>query len=183
MPIDDGDLRCANHPNTPTRLRCGRCGKPICTRCAVTTSVGLRCTDCARGQPPVMYQTDTTILGRALGAGVVAAIVVGILWGLLNQAGVGRGLTWDFWFSLVIGFVVAESVSWAAKRRRGQNLQLLAIGMVLLGFVLSRVVIVVRATQTFSTARLSTELQDLIREPVLLIFLAVACLIAWRRFR
>ena len=130
-----------------------------------------------------MYQTDTTILGRALGAGLAAAVVVGVAWGLLNQAGLTRGLTWDFWFSLIVGFVVAESVSWAAKRRRGQNLQLLAIGMVLLGFVVSRVAITLRATQTFSADRLSAQLQDLITRPVLLIFLALACLIAWRRFR
>ncbi len=130
-----------------------------------------------------MYQTDTTILGRALGAGLAAAVVVGVAWGLLNQAGLTRGLTWDFWFSLIAGFVVAESVSWAAKRRRGQNLQLLAIGMVLLGFVVSRVAITLRAAQTFSADRLSAQLQDLIRTPVLLIFLALACLIAWRRFR
>lgn len=130
-----------------------------------------------------MYQTDTTILGRALGAGLAAAVVVGVAWGLLNQAGLTRGLTWDFWFSMLIGFVVAESVSWAAKRRRGQNLQLLAIGMVLLGFVVSRVAITLRATQTFSVDRLSAQLQDLITRPVLLIFLALACLIAWRRFR
>ena len=27
-------LYCVNHPNTPTTLRCSRCEKPICLRCA-----------------------------------------------------------------------------------------------------------------------------------------------------
>jgi hypothetical protein len=132
----------------------------------------------------VMYQTDTTILGRALGAGLAAAVVLGVVWGLLNQAGFERiNLSWDFWFSLIIGFGVAESVSWAAKRRRGSNLQLLAIGSVLLAFVISRIAMVFRLTQALTADDVVTLLQQVITEPTLLIFLALACLIAWRRFR
>jgi hypothetical protein len=198
---EDGELRCANHPNTPTRLRCGRCGKPICTRCANTTSVGLRCPECARGPKPVMYQTDTTILGRALGAGLAAALVIGVAWGLLNQAGLGRTeLNWDFWFSLIVGFGIAESVSLAAKRRRGPNLQLLAIASVLLAYGISRVVIALLSTRSF-IANEGYLLLLAIGEPVdfivgpgdypvlfrLLIvhmlFLALGCLIARWRFR
>lgn len=149
-----------------------------------TTSVGLRCIDCARGPTPVMYQTDTPILTRALGAGLAAALLLGIVWGALNLAIVGRvGLSWDFWFSLLIGFGVAEAVSWAAKRRRGPNLQLLAIGLVLLAFVVSRVVMVLRATQLLDGEIIAVILQETITQPTLLIFLALACLIAWRRFR
>ncbi|MEN6392186.1 MAG: B-box zinc finger protein, partial [Anaerolineaceae bacterium] len=28
-------LYCTNHPQTETSLRCNRCDKPICTKCAV----------------------------------------------------------------------------------------------------------------------------------------------------
>ena len=131
-----------------------------------------------------MYQTDTSILGRALGAGLVASVVLGVVWGLLNLAGFGNvGLSWDFWFCLITGFGVAESVSWAAKRRRGPNLQLLAIGSVLLAFVVSRIAMVFRVTQTLTPDYIIELLRQVIVEPVLLIFLALACLIAWRRFR
>ena len=150
----------------------------------VNTSVGLRCTDCARGQPPVMYQTDVSILGRALGAGLVAAVALGVVWGLLNEAIIGRsGLTWDFWFCLLIGFGISESVSFAAKRRRGSNLQIMAIGLVLLSFAVSRIVMILRATQLLDGAILSGILTDTVARPTLLIFLALACLIVWRRFR
>lgn len=149
-----------------------------------TTSVGLRCIDCARGPVPVMYQTDTPILARALGVGLGVALLLGIVWGWLNLTLVGRvGLSWDFWFSLVIGFGVAEGVSWAAKRRRGPNLQILGIGLVLLAFVVSRAVMVLRATQLLDGAVIASLLQETITQPTLLIFLALACLIAWRRFR
>lgn len=131
-----------------------------------------------------MYQTDALIIGRALGTGLLAAMAIGALWGLLNEAGLGgANATWDFWFSLVIGFGVAESVSWAAKRRRGPNLQLLAIGLVLCGFVVSRVVMVLRATQPLDGAVLTGILQDTVAHPTLLVFLALASVIAWRRFR
>ena len=131
-----------------------------------------------------MYQTNSLILGRALGAGLAAAILIGVAWGFLNQAGLGRGsTTWDFWFSLVIGFGIAESVSWAAKRRRGSNLQIMAIGLVLLGFIVSRVIIVLRATQLLDGDVIAAVLQDTITQPSMLAFLALACLIAWRRFR
>jgi hypothetical protein len=82
-----------------------------------------------------------------------------------------------------MGFGVAESVSWAAKRRRGPNLQLLAIGSVLLGFVVSRIVIALRQTRFITADDLVALLPELIVQPTLLIFLALACLIAWRRFR
>ncbi len=40
---------CANHPERETGLRCNRCGKPICSQCAVQTPVGYRCRECVRG--------------------------------------------------------------------------------------------------------------------------------------
>lgn len=38
---------CARHPQTETGLRCGRCDTPICPRCMVHSSVGIRCPECA----------------------------------------------------------------------------------------------------------------------------------------
>lgn len=37
---------CYNHPKTPTRLRCSRCDRPICGRCAIPASVGQHCPEC-----------------------------------------------------------------------------------------------------------------------------------------
>jgi membrane associated rhomboid family serine protease len=37
---------CYGHPDTPTRLRCTRCDKPICPRCSVPASVGQHCVWC-----------------------------------------------------------------------------------------------------------------------------------------
>lgn len=37
---------CYAHPKTPTRLRCTRCDRPICGRCAIPASVGQHCPEC-----------------------------------------------------------------------------------------------------------------------------------------
>jgi hypothetical protein len=183
---NEGELRCYNHPNTPTRLRCNRCGKAICTRCATPTPVGLRCPDCARGPRPVMYQTDASILARAVGGGIAAAVVIGVAWGFLNNAGLGRfgrGADWGFWFTLLLGFGVAEAISWLANRRRGPNLQVIGIASVLLGFVISRVVLNARSLRPLPLDQLLSQPQTLGIDMTLILFVALACVIAWRRFR
>lgn len=37
---------CYAHPKTPTKLRCSRCDRPICGRCAIPASVGQHCPEC-----------------------------------------------------------------------------------------------------------------------------------------
>jgi hypothetical protein len=39
---------CYRHPKEETTLRCSKCEKPICARCAVLTTVGYRCPACGR---------------------------------------------------------------------------------------------------------------------------------------
>src|SRR5512140_2507734 len=46
-------LHCVNHPNVETTLRCNRCERPICARCAVLTPTGYRCKECVRGQQKI----------------------------------------------------------------------------------------------------------------------------------
>jgi membrane associated rhomboid family serine protease len=43
---EDEQLYCYGHPKTPTRLRCSRCERPICGRCAIPASVGQHCPEC-----------------------------------------------------------------------------------------------------------------------------------------
>ena len=39
-------LYCYGHPKEPTRLRCSRCDRPICGRCAIPATVGQHCPEC-----------------------------------------------------------------------------------------------------------------------------------------
>src|SRR5215212_3127760 len=38
---------CYRHPGRETAVSCSNCGRPICPECMTTTSVGMRCPECA----------------------------------------------------------------------------------------------------------------------------------------
>jgi membrane associated rhomboid family serine protease len=44
--MESEPLHCYRHPQVETPLRCNRCNKPICPKCAQRTPVGFRCPDC-----------------------------------------------------------------------------------------------------------------------------------------
>ncbi len=136
FPTTRGEVPCSYHPSVMTGLRCSRCGKPICPRCGVRTPVGLRCPDCAgvRGLPT--YRTGPDVLARAAGVGLAVALPLGLLLGLAPN--------WQFYFSLAIGFGVVEAMARIARGKRGRDLQLLAMGIILLGLVIGRVVLAQR---------------------------------------
>jgi hypothetical protein len=50
---EDGVYYCYKHKKELTRLTCGRCERPICTKCLVMSSAGVRCRDCSRNKVPV----------------------------------------------------------------------------------------------------------------------------------
>ena len=127
--------RCARHPNQETNLQCARCGKAICTKCMVYTSVGLRCPECARERRSGINAPTPSTVRRAAVAGGAVALGLGVLWGLFPAYG--------FWIALLLGFGGGEVVSTAANRRRGPELQTVAAGMVIGAFLLAYVVGVV----------------------------------------
>lgn len=137
-----GETRCSYHPDVMTRLRCSRCGKPICPRCGVRTPVGLRCPDCAgvRGLPT--YATSGSILPRAAGVGLAVALAVGLLWGFAPS--------WGFYLALLLGFGVAESMAWASNAKRGRDLQLVALAAIAFGLLVSRAVLAQRLGITWA---------------------------------
>ena len=115
-PADDGVMYCANHPNVETVLRCNRCGKPICTRCAVQTPVGYRCKECV-GQQQAIFFTGGAI-DYVIG-GLIALILGGIAGYIITLLG-----AWFFALILgpTLGIGIAEAVRLAVRRRRSRYL-------------------------------------------------------------
>jgi hypothetical protein len=76
---DDGRLFCYRHPDRETWVRCGRCDRPICTKCAMQGPVGFRCRDCGRPvRDPMSSFTPAQLLGGlavSFGGGLVAAAI------------------------------------------------------------------------------------------------------------
>lgn len=68
----EGVLYCTVHPSVETSLRCNRCGRPMCAKCAVLTPVGYRCRECVREQQNTYFNAQ--MLDYVI-AGVVALVI------------------------------------------------------------------------------------------------------------
>jgi hypothetical protein len=126
-------MHCANHPDTETFLRCGKCEKPICARCRVSTPVGFRCYECANMSVLPTYAVSTDYYIKGALAGGIAAAITGVLMGIFPG--------FEFWAALIMGIAVPEAVARAANQKRGPGLRVVAMVAVVFGFVLSRVVL------------------------------------------
>ena len=115
--------RCAMHPDVETGLACGKCGKYICPRCMIQTPVGGRCSSCARVTKLPTFDVTPTYYVRAGAAGVVVALLAGLVWGFLLSA-TGFFLAWLL--AIGVGYLVSEAISVAANRKRGTGLAVIA---------------------------------------------------------
>ncbi len=122
----DETLYCANHPKVETRLRCNKCGKPICIRCAVRTPVGYRCRECVNAQQRAFY-ADFRSSYYLIAAIVALPLSLAAGW-LIPQLG---------WYTIFLGPVVgggiAEAARWAIGRRRGEYTWLVVCGSIFVG--------------------------------------------------
>jgi hypothetical protein len=109
---------CSYHPGRPTGLRCNRCGRPICSQCAVRIPVGYRCKTCVRDQQKIF---DTATWYDFPAAFFAAAVVCGL--GSILSSFIG------FFILFVAGFagmLAARAVIWAVRHRRNRYLWIVA---------------------------------------------------------
>jgi uncharacterized membrane-anchored protein YitT (DUF2179 family) len=130
-------LYCANHPDTETLLRCNRCEKPICLKCAVLTDVGYRCKDCIRGVQASYFNaipTDNLIgFGVAFIVSAIASPIAGFILGFV-----------PFFFGVIIAFgigsgaggTLAQIIRTSVGRRRGRYLRHFTLAGIILGVLI-----------------------------------------------
>jgi hypothetical protein len=114
-------IYCANHPGVETTLRCNKCGKPICARCAVRTPTGYRCKECVRSQQGIF----NTAVWYDYVLGAATAGILGFLASLL--ASLVSGLSFIGWILIVIGaptagMIIAEGVCLVTHKHRSRAL-------------------------------------------------------------
>ena len=126
---------CARHPDTPTRLLCGKCEAPVCPRCMVHSPVGVRCPQCANVRRLPTFEVTTPYMARAVAAAVAAGAVGGILVAILGPPLLYRLPFLDTIAIVGLGFVVGEIVSLSVNRKRGNTLRLIAAGGTVLAYV------------------------------------------------
>ena len=176
--FSSGEIQCARHPKVLTRLRCSRCGTPICPQCAVRTPVGLRCPDCAGVRGLSTYATPSGDLARGAFVALAVALSFALLFAWIPQ--------WNFYLSLALGFLVAEVLAWAARDKRGADLQILGIAIVIGAMALARIILAYRLNLTWEQVNAFT---PAIEERLYMslapdgLFAALTVLIPWYRFR
>jgi hypothetical protein len=101
----------------------------------VVSPVGFRCQDCSSGRRVSAYRASSTNIIKALGVGLIVAAGVGYLWGNFPS--------WGFYMALLLGFGTVEAMARASNYKRGNDLQIAAYGMILIGLVVSRYTIII----------------------------------------
>jgi hypothetical protein len=121
-------MHCAYHPDRETVLRCNKCGKPICTECAVRTPVGYRCPDCVRELQDKFYTADSADIVKGVMAAFVGGLFVGLVTILLIMFLGGLlflGFLAAFFLGPALGGGVAELARRAMGKRRARNFPLI----------------------------------------------------------
>jgi len=105
---------CENHPNVESTLRCNRCEKPICAKCAVLTETGYRCKECVRTQQKTFDTATSFDYILAIGIAVILAFIGSLI------------VRWIGFFTIflapVAGIIIAEAIRRAIQRRRSKRL-------------------------------------------------------------
>jgi hypothetical protein len=106
-------LYCTVHPTVRTTLRCTRCGRPMCTKCAVKTPVGYRCKQCVREQQDKFFTAQVIDYMIATGVSLVisffAAAIIARIWFLIA-----------IFLSPAVGGVIGTLVWRLTGKRRGR---------------------------------------------------------------
>jgi hypothetical protein len=125
---DDGRLFCYRHPDRETWVRCGRCDRPICPKCAMQGPVGFRCHDCGKPafDPLTSFTPKQVVLGAlvALVGGTIAAF-------LASRIG---------FFAIFISFFAGGFIAEAVVRVTGYKRGPVMLGVVFGGIVVGTLV-------------------------------------------
>lgn len=106
---------CPRHPRNEARLHCNRCGRLMCTQCAVRTPTGYRCEDCVKSQQKVF----NTAKAQDYVLGPLAAAVLSLIGSLILSR------LWIYFIILgapFIGGLIAEAARAVIGRRRAKSL-------------------------------------------------------------
>lgn len=114
-------LYCAYHPGVETALRCNRCEKPICIKCAIRTPTGYRCKDCVRGQQKLFETAEWYDYVTGFIVGGILSTIASFLVSLIGFIGI-----WGIFLMVAAaptaGVAISEVIRRVTRRRRSQSL-------------------------------------------------------------
>ncbi len=122
--VSETTITCYRHPSRETGVSCSNCGRPICPDCMTSTSVGMRCPECASQKTKVVTAATLTptpqltyvLIAINVGVFLATAITAGKLTGTagtIYQHGALFGpavADGDWWRIVTAGFLHASVV-------------------------------------------------------------------------
>jgi hypothetical protein len=126
---------CTWHPDRETLLRCSRCGRPMCTSCAVRHPVGMRCKECVKELRSPIYVVSGPQLATAFVVSLGLSIVAGWVFFYLSRT----GFAWiiAFFVGAAVGAGIADIAGRAAGRKRGKTLAAVVAACMIGGAVIA----------------------------------------------
>ncbi|HEX5322548.1 MAG TPA: hypothetical protein VFW40_02100 [Capsulimonadaceae bacterium] len=118
-------MQCYRHPKIETAVSCGKCDRPICTKCMIPGPAGMRCPECASLRKTALYQIHPGRLALAIVAGLVTGVI-----GAMILTAIGFFV---FFIGPIYGTAVAEAVLRASGRKRGRMIEAIGIGSIMVG--------------------------------------------------
>ena len=139
---------CEVHPDEETSLRCNRCGRYMCVKCANRTPVGYTCNECFKGHEDKFYHATQNDYIVIAGVSVVLSAIAGGLFEVIFL---------PFIFAIIIGLplggLIGEVGLRAVQRRRGRQSHIIATASTVIGALLgATVAIYIRYNQLFRDA-------------------------------
>ncbi|MBS1251326.1 MAG: hypothetical protein MAG451_00358 [Anaerolineales bacterium] len=141
---EDEEVYCTWHPDRETRLRCNRCGRPMCPECAVRHPVGLRCRECINETRSPIY---TIALRDYAIAGIVGLVLSTIAGAIMSFLG-GFWLI-AFFIGPAVGAGIADLMG-RVVRKRGRGLGILAGVCLVLGVAGAGLILTQRVMGAFT---------------------------------
>jgi hypothetical protein len=140
-------LTCTFHPKRETQLRCNRCDRPICIKCANHTPTGYRCSECIRSQQKIFITTKWFDY-------LIAIVITGVISFLGSQLSFLRGF-YTILIAMGAGFLVVWAVKKAINNRRSPLLKIVMSATALVASlppVISWLVIMIQEIRVYGYA-------------------------------
>ena len=124
------EKKCYIH-QTPTRLSCSSCGKPVCPKCMINSAVGYKCKECV--ERTLIHIEKITIKQYILGAlvGLIVGTILGYAWAYLIKFGFFITLL----VAYVVGFGISKAISKVIGNKIGIKIQIVAAVIVIISMV------------------------------------------------
>src|SRR5262249_7780632 len=126
---------CETHPAVATWMRCNKCNRRICLKCAVQTPVGYRCKQCVRAQQDVYFNAKEHDSMMAFAVSFVSAAIVAPIAGIMGSSLYFYGFYAAFIAGPGAGMILAQVVRWAVGRRRSRYMCYFVVTGIVLGIL------------------------------------------------